>query len=200
MDQLTAEIQPLAEKILQSRELKKWEPTIAYEEMETRFNPMVWDIAVPAAAELYDGDSRIMNRRMAELSGQVLMSKPTVYVNWLGKAAKRSVRSAIEITLRNPIVLVTLPMWLMAFAWKWRKKLDERECKDSCIFDREFQAIVWLALGYAICKMGLVILVEPPIDRYCAPASVFLASVLAMAACQAILRGRERRCHAPPVV
>ena len=197
MNQLTAEVQPLAEKILQSRELKKWEPTITYEEMETRFNPMVWEIAVPAAAELYNGDSRIMNRQMAELSSQVLKSQPTAYLNWLSKAAKRSVRSAIEITLRNPIVLSLIPIWLLAFAWNWRKELDQGECKSVRIYDREFQTIVWLALGYAICKMGLVILVEPPIDRYCAPATVFFASVLVMAACQTILRGGESRCQPP---
>jgi hypothetical protein len=187
VNQLSADVQPLAEKILQRRELKKWEPTITYEEMETRFNPMVWDIAVPAAAELYDGDSRLMNRRMAELSSQVLKSKPMSYGNWLGKAAKRAVRNAIEITLRNPIVLVTLPMWLLAFAWNWQKKLDGHDCKNVRVYDREFQTIVWLSLGYAICKMALVILVEPPIDRYCAPATVFLASVLVMGACRAIV-------------
>lgn len=192
MGQLTAEVQPLAGKILQGREAKKWEPSTDYEEMESRFNPMVWEIAVPASAELFEGDSRIMNRQMAELAGQILKSQPTTYVGWLGKAAKRSVRNAIEITLRNPVLLVSIPLGLLAFAWNWRKRNAMIESSIGRTYEREFQTMVWLALGYAICKIGLVILVEPPIDRYCAPAAVFLASVPVMAACWLCLRCRER--------
>jgi len=185
---LTVEVQPLAEKILQGREAKKWEPTTTYEEMESRFNPMVWEIAVPAAAALYDEDSRIMNRRMTELSSEILKSQPKAYLSWLGNAAKRSVRSAVEITLRNPIVLASLPLWLAAFAWNWKRQSASHDTVRVLNHDREFQTMVWLALGYAICKIGLVILVEPPIDRYCAPATVFLPSILVMAACQTILK------------
>jgi len=186
---LTAEVQPLAVKILEGREAKKWEPTTTYEEMESRFNAMVWDIAVPAAAELYEGNSRIMNLRMSDLSSQILKSQPKSYVNWLGQAAKRSARTAVELTLRNPIVLVSLPLWLIVFALNWRTKRESQDSEAAQTYDREFQTMVWLALGYAICKIGLVILVEPPIDRYCAPATVFLPSILVMAACQTLLRG-----------
>ena len=193
IDQLTTEVRPLAVKILQGREAKKWEPATTYDEMEARFNPMVWEIAVPAAAALCEGDSRIMNRQMAELSSQVLKSQPTAYVGWLSKAAKRSVRNAVEITLRNPVLLVSLPIGLLAFAWNWRKRNTTIERSGLGTYDLEFQTMVWLAIGYAICKIGLVILVEPPIDRYCAPATVFLASVPVMVACRMFLRGFEKR-------
>ena len=192
MQHLTEEVRPLAEKILQGREEKKWDSTGAYEETEIRFNPMVWEIAVPAAAKLYEEDSRMMNRRMAELSKQILESQPKSYASWLVKAAKRAFRSCVEITLRNPIVLALIPWWLLAFALNWRKTSEKVEGNSVRTYHREFQTIVWLGLGYAICKIGLVILVEPPIERYCAPAAVFLASIPAMAACQAILRGSER--------
>jgi hypothetical protein len=80
---------------------------------------------------------------------------------------------------------------LLAFAGNWRKKKVSQANPFLPTHDREFQTIVWLALGYSIGKIGLVILVEPPIDRYCAPATVFLASIIVMTVCRLILPKRE---------
>lgn len=189
---LSIEIQPLASEIVKRREsMTEWKVELDYETMESQFNPMVWAIAVPAAAQICDSDSRKMNRQMASLSKQVLLGNPKSYGAWLSMAAKRSVRVVIELTLRNPIAMVSIPIALIAFAVGWQRNnhvslpRNERDC------EREFQMMVWTAIGYAICKLGLVILVEPPIERYCAPASVFLPSLLAMMACRMVLRARR---------
>ena len=153
---------------------------------------MVWEIAVPAASKLYDADSRVMNRQMASLSNEILLGQPKAYATWLWMAIKRSIRAALELTLRNPIVMLSIPMILVAFAVRWRRRIYSQEQgvkPDNALeFEREFQMMVWTALGYAMCKLVLVILVEPPIDRYCAPAAIFLPSIIVMMACRLVLQ------------
>ena len=187
-NQLTSDVQPLAEEILRRRDRQRdWPVDASYDNMESHFNAMVWEIAVPAASELYESDSRVMNRQMANLSGQILLGHPRSYATWLWMAVKRAIRASIELTLRNPIVAISIPMLLVAFAIGWRNKSATGGCV-ALECQREFQMIVWTGLGYAMCKLGLVILVEPPIDRYCAPAAVFLPSIFVMVACGMVLR------------
>ena len=197
--QLTAEVRPLAEEILNRRQGQQdWPTDLNYDNMETHFNSMVWEIAVPAASKLYDADSRVMNRQMASLSNEILLGQPKAYATWLWMAIKRSICAALELTLRNPIVLLSIPIILVAFAVRWRRRIYSQELgvrPDNALeFEREFQMMVWTALGYAMCKMALVILVEPPIDRYCAPATVFLPSIIVMMACQLVLQSSR---HTP---
>ena len=70
-------------------------------------------------------------------------------------ASKRSIRAAIELTLRNLIVILSIPMMLGAFACGGEGK-ELSKCKARLQkYEREFQAMLWTALGYAICKMGV---------------------------------------------
>ncbi len=186
-NQLTSDVQPFAEEILRRRDRQHWSVDTSYDNMESNFNAMVWEIAVPAASELYESDSRVMNRQMANLSGQILAGHPGSYATWLWMAVKRAVRASIELTLRNPMVAISIPMLLVAFAVGWRNRNSSMGCVESD-WELEFQMIVWTALGYAMCKLGLVILVEPPIDRYCAPAAVFVPSILVMVSTGMVLR------------
>jgi hypothetical protein len=181
---LSADVQPLAEEILKRRDgLKDWPLQRDYESMETQFNRSVWEIAVPVASSLYGDDSRLMNYQMAKLSSEILLQDPKAYLRWLAWSTKRAIRTSVEITLRNPIVMLSIPLMLCAFAIRWRRKSLGVELARSIDFAYEFQWIVWTAIGFAVCKLGLVILVEPPIDRYCAPATIFLPSILVMIAC-----------------
>ncbi len=187
--QLSSDVQTLAVEILKQREGKRdWNTELNYDNMELHFNPMVWDIAVPAASKLYEADSRVMNRQMARLSSEIILVQPKSYATWLWMASKRSIRAAIELTLRNPIAMLSIPLMLGAFAVRWRRKGIGHEQGKRQEYEREFQMMLWTALGYAMCKMALVILVEPPIERYCAPASVFWPSILTMIACRMILQ------------
>lgn len=191
-NQLTSDVQPLALEVLKRRDRQRdWLEDASYDNMESHFNAMVWEIAVPAASELYESDSRVMNRQMANLSVQILLGHPRSYTTWLWMAVKRAIRASIELTLRNPIVAIAIPMLLVAFALGWRNGGSSRGCV-ALECEREFQMIVWTALGYAMCKLGLVILVEPPIDRYCAPSAVFIPSILVMLACGMVLRMKRR--------
>lgn len=189
LSKLDSDVRPLAEEILKRREREKnWPVQRNYDSIESQFNKTVWDIAVPTASGLNDANSRLMNLQMAKLSGQVLMSDPRAYATWLVWAAKRAVRASVEMALRNPVVMVAIPLMLAAFAIRWRRQKRGVELAEPTNDDGEFQLMVWTALGFALCKMGLVILVEPPIDRYCAPATVFLPSILVMLACRMVSR------------
>lgn len=186
---LSSDVQPLAIEILKQRGARQgWSTEQNYDNLELHFNKMVWEIAVPAASKLFNADSRVMNRQMALLSSEILLGQPKSYATWLWMALKRSIRAAIELALRNPVVMLSIPLMLGAFAMRWRRKGIRHEQRETPEYEREFQMILWTALGYAICKMSLVILVEPPIERYCAPASVFLPSILVMMACRMILQ------------
>ena len=192
--ELSAEVQPLANEIVKRREaLKGWQNNLDYDTVESQFNPMVWTIAVPAASELCESDSREMNRIMASLSKQVLLGNPQSYAEWLIKAAKRSVRVIVELTLRNPISLLSIAIAIIAFGAGWQCDTSDSRRGGNMEFEREFQMLTWTAIGFAVCKLGLVILVEPPIERYCAPASVFLPSLVAMFACRMVLRAQGRK-------
>lgn len=191
LSQINSDVRPLAENLLKRRAAQKyWPQSRDYESMEAHFNQTVWELAVPAASELYNADSRLMNFYMSTLSGQVFLSAPKSYLMWVFWAGKRAVRASLELTLRNPISIFAFPLMLWAFATRWRRQSLGAELTVTSEYDAEFQMMVWTALGYAICKLGLVILVEPPIDRYCAPATVFLPSVVAMIACRMLLHAR----------
>ncbi len=193
VSQLTSDVRPLAEDILTRREgQENWPTQRDYESMESHFNQTVWEISVPAASQLYNLDSRLMNLQMAKLSSEILLSDPKSYATWLFWAGKRAVRASLELALRNPMSIIAILLMLVAFAIRWRRQSLGVELAVASKHDAEFQLIVWMALGYALCKMGLVILVEPPIDRYCAPATVFLPSILAMLACRMMLHARAK--------
>ena len=188
---LNEETRTLAANILTRREAQKnWPQQRDYDSMESHFNETVWEIAVPAASQLYDSDSRMMNLQMAKLSSQILLHEPKAYGLWLVWAAKRAVRSSAEIVLRNPVVMISIPLMLWAFAVRWRRQLLGIRLTQAFDHSCEFQLMVWTAFGFALCKLGLVILVEPPIDRYCAPATLFFPSILAMLACKMVLQTR----------
>jgi len=195
-NQLSAEVQPLASEILDRRDLQKnWSSVHSYSSFETQFNPMVWEISVPAASKLTNNDTGKMNYELSRLSKEILLHRPTGYAIWIALAAKHAVTECMEITIRNPMVVVALAMMLAAHALRWRKICQSNkglvpQIERYAQLDLEYQTIVWLALGYASSALLLVILVEAPISRYCAPAAVFLPSILVMLAADMFRRLR----------
>jgi hypothetical protein len=187
---LSEEVRPFAQQLLSKREEDRdWSKEADYDTMEKQFNKMVWQIAVPVASKLYDNDSREMNRQMTLLSSEIIKSNPKSYLRWIAMAAKRALVVSAELTVRNPVSILSIALILFAFGLRWhRRDRTALRLTDAASHAMEFQCIVWASIGYAVCKMALVILVEPPIGRYCAPAAVFLSSILSMAACEMLLR------------
>jgi hypothetical protein len=185
VDRIAPESRPLANEIIERREKRKdWERKANFATFESQYNPMVWQIAVPAAEKLYGKESRRINYELSHLSREIIHRRPLGYILWLGLAAKHSYSECVEITLLNPTVPLGILAMLVGMAQSWLRRRSTAEpsanpipLSSSWI---EYQTMVWLTFGYAICAMALVILVEVPLSRYCAPAATFLASLPCM--------------------
>ena len=185
VEKISEDLQPLATAILNSRDQRvDWSTRMTYSVYETQYNPMVWQIAVPAAEKIYDGDSRRVNLALAQLSREVIALRPVRYGIWLGHAAKRALTQTVHLSLVNPVSVCSVCWIVLFFGASWLKSRRNLQQPQVFRYAVEYQTIVWLGIGFAICATTLVILVETPLARYCAPAAVFLPSILSMGAFQ----------------
>ena len=183
VDELSADVQPLAKEILERREQRKdWSSKISYSTYESQYNPMVWEIAVPAASKLYGNDSRAMNLELSRFSREVIATRPVSYLIWLGLAANNAVKQCLELTILNPMVGLSLIAMLLFHSLHWKRRKSKTSATSPFDSDQAYQTIVWLGIGYAMCSLALVILVETPISRYCGPSAVFIPSLPVMLA------------------
>lgn len=183
VDKLSVDVQPLAKEILERREQRKdWSSKISYSTYESQYNPMVWEIAVPAASKLYGNDSRAMNLELSRFSREVIATKPVSYLIWLALAANNAVKQCLELTILNPMVALSLFAMLLLHSLHWKRRKSNASAISPIGSDQAYQTIVWLGIGYAMCSLALVILVETPISRYCGPAAVFIPSLPVMLA------------------
>jgi len=199
VESLSEDLRPLATAILDSRDQRvDWSSRMTYSVYESQYNPMVWQIAVPAASKLYEGDSRRMNFELARLSREVIGLRPIRYSIWLMHASKRAITQSVEMSLMNPISVCSIFLVTLCFGAGWLTSQRNQIPLKVKRYGIEFQTMVWLGIGYAVCSMSLVILVETPLSRYCAPASVFLPSILSMYAFQMLSGLRSSREHPGP--
>lgn len=187
IERISPDLRPLAESILETRgQFPNWETKYSYSTLESQYNPMVWQIAIPSAKRLFGEDSRIINLQMARISREIILQNPVGYSIWLGLAAKNALTGCIDLTIRNPLVVFAFGWLLIGYARTWmRVTLTDPNVSGSSkvkSLSREYQSMVWMPLGYAFCSLMLVILVEAPIARYCAPAAVFLPCFFCMLA------------------
>jgi len=185
VDELSADVQPLAQEILERREQRQdWKNKISYSTYESQYNPMVWEIAVPAASKLYGNDSRAMNFELSRFSKEVIATKPVSYLIWLALAANNAFKQCLELTILNPMVTLSMFAILLfhSLRWKLRKSETSAPAMEDIRSVQAYQTMVWLGIGYAMCSLALVILVETPISRYCGPAAIFLSSLPGMLA------------------
>jgi hypothetical protein len=184
VERLSEAAQPLASEILERRNrIDDWKFKYSYSVFEENYNPMVWKIAVPATQKLYGDNSRKTNFELTRLSREVIRHRPVGYLIWLGLAAKHAIVQSIDLSIHNPMVVVALGAMILGHALGWwnRGRWNALEpLHPRRTHSLAYQTIVWLALGHAFCSLMLVILVEAPIARYCAPASLFMPSLICM--------------------
>ncbi len=185
VQELSTEVRPLGQSILDRRRTRPdLKVQIDYPTIEAQFNGMVWEVAVPAADSLFQSDSARMNQGLTQLSKEIIARRPARYLQWLLAAIKHSVSETLHLTLTHPAVLIALIVAIVAhgrMGWP-RSQMGSVPVRRPSprLISHEFQWMVWLALGYALCSLTLVILVEPPISRYVAPGIVFIPSIVAM--------------------
>jgi hypothetical protein len=183
---LPPHLQPLARAILEKQDAKpQWKPVAGYYRMVDNFNPTVWYVAAPVARELYGNDDVLVNQRLGELSQRILLARPLAYVRWLLPAAKHGVTQLFEYSFLDRPGLALLPALALCHAVlfaRWRKRIAPHpQAIHGKDYFFEYHAALAIALAFAAAKLILVILVEPPIHRYVAPAAIFLPMWLAVA-------------------
>lgn len=201
---LSDEVRPFAERLVAERSKREgWDNSISYTSIELQFNTMVWSLAVPIANDLTSNDSIATNRLLTRFSGEVIRNDPKTYMRWLVIAIKHAFTETVTITSRNIGFLFAVAGLILIHFWRGWQAIygvpTAMHCAEGSDVEAslanggangvlrnaharidEYQTMVWLALGYAACKFALVVLVEPPISRYAAPAVVFLPSIVAM--------------------
>jgi hypothetical protein len=198
LDESTAQdvpddLRPLATSILQRRErLSNWESPDSFLAMERTFNPTVWDVSVPAARQLYDGDAVKMNQQLTRLSFQILARHPGAYLRWLVWNVKHGLIQLVGLLAKDKATLVCFAVLLLTH---FKNLIQRRDARAKCASDDEAiirftqsHLLLWLALGFAVGKLLLVVLVEPANDRYMTGAMVFLPA--AFVCCAANYVGR----------
>ncbi|AMV34734.1 hypothetical protein VN12_21590 [Pirellula sp. SH-Sr6A] len=197
---LSEKSRELGDRIIAERSKRSdWDTSGAFDSVSRQFNPMVWEIAVPIASELEEGEPKKINARLSQFSREVLMASPKEYGVWLLRAMKHAAIELARSLGGNPLVWVAIAIvgWFWCNDWlrmqersessriAQQNEVGERSVSATAIERmRAAQTIVWLAIGWSLGKMLLVILVEPPNERYAGPASLFLASAFVIVVLQ----------------
>ncbi|MBW3599633.1 MAG: hypothetical protein KY475_20465, partial [Planctomycetes bacterium] len=191
--ELPPRVQPLAASILEGRrETPGWSNAGGYEEMAENYNVMVWEIAAPAARELYGDEDVLVNRRMSELARRVLLARPSAFVLWLKSAIKHGLVQLFDHGFLEPpgrILLLALAACHVLLLARLRRRPASERGWASPYF--EPHAAFLMALVFALAKLSLVVLVEPPIGRYMAPAAIFFPAWLAVLVVERVERLRS---------
>jgi len=185
VEELSPELRPLARRVIERRRLVVgWKPPADYWAMEEMYNPTVWTLTVPAAEELYGGDTVRINRTVTALGREVIRLRPALYLRWLGWAGAETVRGSLSLFAIDPGVCLCLAVFLGSEAWllwRWFRfgTMLSAPRPESRRFV-EFGTLLWVGLAFAAAKGLLVILVEAPIGRYLTAGMIFLPSALAV--------------------
>lgn len=185
---LPAELQPLARKIIEGRaRLNAETPPTDFATMLDAYNPTIHEIAIPAAQSLHGADNVAVNCSLSRLSREVLRRRPAAYGRWLLGNARFAVKNLGRLLFVDYGTRLALVLLFAAHGWSLLRDggslRREAGADDPAFIEqgcRERHLLFWTALAFAAAKVGLVILVEPAIDRYLQGAAVLLPCVVAV--------------------
>jgi hypothetical protein len=198
--QLPEEVQPLANAIVNRIvELDLKVDVSSYNTMEPNYPAYVYQVSVHEARKIYGDDVRQTNAAFNQLSLAVFKLHPKLYLRWITGNLFHGVGDQVLLTFRNVgTVLVFLLLGAVIFGSLWATcEMDStkdprvplsatREGSEDSLISQspflEFQYLFWLSTWYSAGKTSLVVLVEPSVGRYMAPASVLWPCVIAIAA------------------
>jgi len=206
--ELPEEVQPLGKAIVNRlAELNLKVDVSSYNTMEPNYPAYVYQVSVHEARKIYGDDVRKTNAAFNKLSLAVFKIHPKLYLRWIVGNLFDGVGNQVLLTFRNiGTVVVFLFLGIVIFG-SLRKSFDidspgaslkslpkeqsiEQTLKQNYTDDSligqsaffEFQYLFWLSTWYSAGKTSLVVLVEPSVGRYMAPASVLWPCVIALAA------------------
>jgi hypothetical protein len=207
---LPEEVKPLATAIVNRiAELDLKVDISSYNTMEPNYPAYVYQVSVHEAREIYGDDIRKTNAAFNKLSLAVFKIHPKLYLRWIVGNLFHGIGDQVLLTFRNiGTVLVFAFIGVVIFCSLWSplgfqgaitplgSQSTSSQSTDSQAQSghdpqaslighsafAEFQYLFWLSTWYSAGKTGLVILVEPSVGRYMAPASVLWPCVIALAA------------------
>jgi hypothetical protein len=196
--ELSSDLQPVARRALEIRDsLPGWEPPADYYAMERMYNSTVWQIFVPAAGEEHSGDPVAVNRTVGAIAREIAARRPADYFRWLRWAVREGVIALLFLTWSSKPGLLCLAVLLACELRDLLRRDAPRpppSTEDQTAARLARQVLVWTAVGFALAKLALVVLVEIPNHRYMTAAAVFLPALLAVLCVE-----RCRRLRTPPL-
>jgi hypothetical protein len=187
LSELSPEARPLAQAILQRRaEYAEWEPPEDYWAMERMYNPLLYQVILPAAADLYGSNPVRINREMGALAREVISRRPARYLRWLLWSGRDGLRSVLLLFITDKgtrLCLLALLLTQTTVVFRYRKTgaLPAPLPSSEQQF-REVNTLLWLAIGFAAPNLLLVMAVQVPNHRYLSSAVIFAPTVAAVLA------------------
>ena len=185
---LPADLRPFANRFLDLRQpLEARLPPQGYLEMERMYDVIVWQMAAPAAREIYGSDPAVLNRELNRLTHEIFRRRPAGYVHWLLANGKHAFSQVCRLTAEDRGVRLVCAVFLcLHFLQLIRRREKSALLPPQPVRRLESQILCWTAMGFAIAKILLVVLVEMAIDRYISAAIVFFPALWAVWAVQSL--------------
>lgn len=138
----------------------------------------VWDINVPAALEMHDGDEVRANAELRALSSEIIKRRPLEYAKWMAQAFKNGSIEMVERCLRNRLTFCLTAMLICLFGISCVQRHRFERDNQTCSWRVCLPAMFLIALSFAFARLGLVVMVGRPVPRYLDTASVFVPVLL----------------------
>ncbi len=191
VEQLPESVQELARRGLERRaELyadRGWsdQPTMSYRLIEDRFDANTWQIFVPVAREMWPDDRLEVNRRLARLAKSTALLRSKQYGIWLFKAGVRGVYLLFAELILNLFVAILWPTLAVRYLVRVRRHAALLSQGGELPARADFVSVpLLIAVTYALCNVGFIIITTPPLGRFVDPAGVWFPAVLAALVCQ----------------
>ncbi|MBF0163759.1 MAG: hypothetical protein HQM01_04480 [Magnetococcales bacterium] len=139
------------------------------------YNEYIWRITVPAAEHLYGADPVRVNAVLSRLSRELIMIHPGEYFRWVATGV---VESLIYVSDRLILSEYTLTILLGIVIWRLYLALKTGANRFPSHGHHHLGVLIVVALTTFLPLTLLVILVEPPMDRYLRATSIFIQPLL----------------------
>jgi hypothetical protein len=195
---LPEDLQPLARAFLQERnQLPDWQspldddgwflPEIVGDEsiFASVTQSKSGDLFFAKAVELYGDDLIVVNRKLSEMAIALIKARPSYYAKWLVTATKLGIKRMVTsnplLTYLALLLGVLMVIWHILYVVHRLRAGPVRgptAPKPADNYSLELNALVLVAVGFALSSLLLVILVQQPETRYMLPAGIFLPTLL----------------------
>lgn len=139
------------------------------------YNEYIWRITVPAAEQLHGADPVRVNAALSRLSRELILIHPGDYFRWVVTGV---VESLIYVSDRLILSEYTLTILFLIVLWRLYLALKTGMNRFPSQGHHHLGVLSVVALATFLPLTLLVVLVEPPMDRYLRATSIFIQPLL----------------------